>query len=175
DGGENSPRVFRTFADLYQYCYRVASVVGLTTIHIFGFTSEEALPLAEKCGIAFQLTNILRDVKEDAELGRAYLPAEDLERFGVTEEDLREGRCTERFGALMDFEIARAKQYYRESRPLLGLIQPGARASLWALIRIYSSLLDRIAEQSYDVLRRRISLGVTEKAWIVARAAMGWM
>ena len=72
-------------------------------------------------------------------------------------------------------EIARAQQYYREARPLLGLIQPGARASRWALIRIYSSLLDRIAEQSYDVLRRRISLGVTEKVWIVARAALGWM
>ncbi len=175
DGGGASLHAIRTFPELYQYCYRVASVVGLTTIHIFGFTSAEALPLAEKCGIAFQLTNILRDVKEDVDLGRAYLPAEDLARFGVTEDDLRQGRRTERFGALMDFEIARAQQYYREARPLLGLIQPRARASMWALIRIYSSLLDRIAEQSYDVLRRRISLGVTEKVWIVARAALGWM
>ena len=80
-----------TFEDLYQYCYRVASVVGLTTIHIFGFTSPEAIPLAEKCGIAFQLTNILRDVKEDAELGRVYLPGEDLQRFGVTVEELAQG------------------------------------------------------------------------------------
>ncbi len=166
-------RVIRTFAELYEYCYRVASVVGLTTIHIFGFTSPEALPLAEKCGIAFQLTNILRDVKEDAALGRAYLPAEDLERFGVTEEELRQGTRSERFGALMEFEIARAERYYRESAPLLTLVQPQARASLWALIKIYSSLLDRIAESHYDVLRRRISLGVTEKAWIVARAAAG--
>jgi phytoene synthase len=166
-------RVIQTFAELYEYCYRVASVVGLTTIHIFGFTSPEALPLAEKCGIAFQLTNILRDVKEDAELGRAYLPAEDLERFGVTEEELRQGTRSERFGALMEFEIARAERYYRESAPLLTLVQPQARASLWALIKIYSSLLDRIAESHYDVLRRRISLGVTEKVWIVARAAAG--
>jgi phytoene synthase len=165
--------VIRTFAELYEYCYRVASVVGLTTIHIFGFTTPEALPLAEKCGIAFQLTNILRDVKEDAELGRAYLPAEDLERFGVTEEELREGTRSERFGALMEFEIARAQRYYRESAPLLNLVQPQAKASLWALITIYSSLLDRIAESHYDVLRRRISLGVTEKVWIVARAAAG--
>jgi len=165
----------RTFDDLYRYCYRVASVVGLTIIHIFGFTSPEALPLAEKCGIAFQLTNILRDVREDSELGRSYLPGEDLERFGVTGDDLRAGTRSERFGALMEFEIARAQQYYRESRPLLGLVQPQTRASLWALITIYSSLLDRIAESHYDVLRRRISLGVTEKIWIVARAAAGWI
>jgi phytoene synthase len=179
EGVVRSPRVFATFEELYRYCYRVASVVGLTTIHIFGFTSEavkaEALPLAEKCGIAFQLTNILRDVKEDAELGRIYLPGEDLERFGVSADDLAEGRRTEKFGALMEFEIARARQYYRESRPLLGLVRPQARASLWALIAIYSTLLDRIAEAHYDVLRRRISLGVSEKVWIVARAAAGWM
>jgi 15-cis-phytoene synthase len=174
---EASPRRIGTFAELYQYCYRVASVVGLTTVHIFGFTSEaakaEALPLAEKCGIAFQLTNILRDVREDAELGRVYLPSEDLERFGVSAEDLSEGRRTDRFGSLMEFEIARTRRYYTESKPLLALIRPPARPSLWALIAIYSGLLDRIAESHYDVLRRRISLGVTEKLWIVARAAAG--
>lgn len=168
-------QVIQNFDELYRYCYKVASVVGLTTIHIFGFTSPEAIPLAEKCGIAFQLTNIIRDVKEDAELGRAYLPAEDLQRFGVTEEDLAQGHRSERFGALIDFEIARAQRYYDESRPLLALIQPTARPSLWALIKIYSSLLDRIAESHYDVLRRRVSLGVSEKLWIVARAAMGWI
>src|ERR1700681_2356538 len=90
-----TPRIIANFDELYQYCYRVASVVGLTTIHIFGFTSPSALPLAEKCGVAFQLTNILRDVKEDAELGRIYVPAEDLERFGVTRDDLAQGRRTE--------------------------------------------------------------------------------
>jgi phytoene synthase len=175
DIDDSGGRAIRTFAELYEYCYRVASVVGLTTVHIFGFTSPEALPLAEKCGIAFQLTNILRDVREDAELGRVYLPAEDLERFGVSGEELREGRCTDQFGALMEFEIGRARNYYRESRPLLGMIQPSARASLWALIAIYSGLLERIAESHYDVLRRRVSLGITEKMWIVARAAAGWM
>jgi phytoene synthase len=171
-----APRAIGTFQELYSYCYRVASVVGLTTIHIFGFTSDcarqEALPLAEKCGIAFQLTNILRDVKEDAELGRVYLPAEDLERFGVSTGDLEHGLRTERFGALMEFEIARARDYYRESHPLLGLIHPQSRASLWALIAIYSGLLERIDESHYDVLRRRISLGISEKMWIVARAAL---
>ncbi|HVW83340.1 MAG TPA: phytoene/squalene synthase family protein [Bryobacteraceae bacterium] len=164
------PRVIGTFDDLYQYCYRVASVVGLTTIHIFGFTSSDALPLAEKCGIAFQLTNILRDVREDAELGRVYLPAEDLDRFGVTAEDLKSGKRTAAFGELMEFEIGRARDYYEESKPLLALIDERARPSLWALIEIYSSLLDRIAEAHFDVLRRRISLSPAEKLWIVLRA-----
>jgi phytoene synthase len=168
------PRTIHTFDELYQYCYRVASVVGLTTIHVFGFTSPDALPLAEKCGIAFQLTNILRDVREDAALGRIYLPAEDLIRFGVTADDLKQGRRTEQFGQLMEFEAERARRYYRESAPLLKLIQPKTRRSLWALIAIYSRLLDRVAESKYDVLTRRISLSSMEKTWIVLRAALGW-
>ena len=160
-----------TFDDLYRYCYRVASVVGLTTIRIFGYTSPDAIPLAEKCGIAFQLTNILRDVKEDTGLGRTYIPAEDLERFGVTVADLKAGKRTENFGRLMDFEIARARAYYDESKPLLKMIQPKTRRSLWTLITIYSRLLDRIAESKYDVLTRRISLSTVEKALIVLRAS----
>jgi phytoene synthase len=168
------PRAIQTFDELYAYCYRVASVVGLTTIHIFGFTSPEALPLAEKCGIAFQLTNILRDVREDAGLGRVYLPAEDLERFGVAAEDLKSARKTERFGELMEFEIDRARRYYRESAPLMRMIGPKARPSLWALIAIYSGLLERIAQSHYDVLARRISLSTAEKMWIVLRASAGW-
>ncbi len=171
------PRTIATFDELYQYCYRVASVVGLTIVHIFGFQSPEskatALPLAEKCGIAFQLTNILRDVKEDADLGRIYLPAEDLERFGVSREDLKYGRRTEQFGRLMEFEMERARSYYRESAPLLNLIAAKSRPSLWALIAIYSKLLDRVAESHYDVLARRVSLSSAEKTWIVLRAASG--
>jgi 15-cis-phytoene synthase len=168
------PRIIATFDELYQYCYRVASVVGLTTVHIFGFTSPDALPLAEKCGIAFQLTNILRDVREDAGLGRVYLPAEDLVRFGVSVDDLRNARRTEQFGRLMEFETERARRYYRESAPLLDLIQAKSRPSLWALIAIYSRLLDHLAESHYDVLVRRISLSSLEKTWIVLRAALGF-
>lgn len=167
------PRVMRTFDELYRYCYHVASVVGLATIHIFGFMSPDALPLAEKCGVAFQLTNILRDIREDADLGRVYLPQEDLEHFGVTAEELKSAQKTERFGRLMDFEIERARRYYRESAPLLNLIEPETKRAMWALIAIYSSLLERIAQSEYDVLARRISLSVGEKAWIVARAATG--
>ncbi|HTA43080.1 MAG TPA: phytoene/squalene synthase family protein [Bryobacteraceae bacterium] len=172
-------RAIATFAELYQYCYQVASVVGLTTVHVFGFASpdsrEAALPLAEQCGIAFQLTNILRDVREDAELGRVYIPLEDLDGFGVRVDDLRERRRTEQFGRLMEFEADRARRYYRESAPLLNLIDPQSRPALWALISIYSRLLEHVAESHFDVLTRRISLSSAEKTWIVLRAAIGWI
>lgn len=167
-------RHIQTFDELYQYCYRVASVVGLTTIHIFGFTSSDALLLAEKCGIAFQLTNILRDVREDAALGRIYLPAEDMARFGVTAEDLKAARTTEKFGKLMGFETERAREYYEQAKPLMGMVQPDSHRSLWALIAIYSRLLDHISASPYDVLRRRIALSTAEKMWIVMRALVGW-
>jgi phytoene synthase len=167
------PRTFETFDQLYRYCYQVASVVGLTILHIFGFDTRTALPLAEKCGVAFQLTNILRDIREDAELGRIYLPAEDLRRFGVTPDDLRAGKRNEEFLRLMRFEAARARKYYDESAPLLDLIHPRSRASLWALIAIYSRLLERIEATNYDVFRRRVRLSLMEKGWIVARAMVG--
>ncbi|HEV3196324.1 MAG TPA: phytoene/squalene synthase family protein [Bryobacteraceae bacterium] len=164
------PHRFQTFEQLYRYCYQVASVVGLTVIHIFGFDTRSALPLAEKCGVAFQLTNILRDIREDAGNGRVYLPIEDLERFGVTEEDLRAGNRSEAFLQLMRFEAARAREYYSESTPLLDLIHPRSRPSLWALVSIYSGLLDRIERTNYDVFTRRVRLSSLEKSWIVVRA-----
>jgi phytoene synthase len=167
------PRVFETFDQLYRYCYQVASVVGLTTIHIFGFDTRSALPLAEKCGVAFQLTNILRDIREDAERGRIYLPAEDLRRFGVSADDLRAGRRNGPFERLMAFEAERARAYYNESRPLLDLIHPRSRKSLWALIAIYSRLLERIEESGFDVFRQRVRLPLWEKSWIVWRALVG--
>jgi phytoene synthase len=167
------PRRIQTFEELYRYCYQVASVVGLTTIHIFGFDTPSALPLAEKCGVAFQLTNILRDIREDAERGRVYLPAEDLRRFGVTEDDLCSGNRNEPVLRLMGFEAARARAYYDESRPLLDLIHPRSRPSLLALISIYSRLLERIVRKNYDVFTRRVRLSPIEKSWIVVRALVG--
>ena len=167
------PRRIETFDELYQYCYHVASVVGLTIIHIFGFDTRSALPLAEKCGVAFQLTNILRDIREDAERGRIYIPAEDLRRFGVSEEDLRAGRRDEPFLRLMRFEGARARAYYDESAPLLDLIHPRSKSSLQALIAIYSRLLDRIEGTNYDVFTRRVRLSLFEKSWIVVRSMVG--
>jgi 15-cis-phytoene synthase len=166
------PRRFENFDQLYRYCYLVASTAGLTTIHILGFDSPDALPLAEKCGIAFQLTNILRDIREDAARGRIYLPAEDLGRFHVTEDDIRGGVRTPEFIDLMDFEAGRARQYYKESRPLLGMVDRRSRASLAALISIYSRLLDRIEGSNYDVFSRRISLPAAEKSVIVIKALL---
>jgi phytoene synthase len=164
------PRRIRTFDELYDYCYHVASVVGLTIIHIFGFDdtdSPSALVLAEKCGVAFQLTNILRDVREDLEKGRVYLPAEDLDRFGVS---VRGFQPAANFAELMAFEAKRAREYYRESAPLIELIHPESRASLRALIGIYSRLLDRIVASNYDVLSRRIRVPAWEKVWILTRS-----
>lgn len=155
-----------TFDQLYRYCYQVASVVGLTVIHIFGFRGPEALPLAEKCGIAFQLTNILRDVREDAENGRVYLPAEDLARFGV---DAARLVRDDAFRHLMRFEAARARQFYNESQPLVEMVDRGSRASLRALIEIYSQLLHRIVASDFDVLSQRIALTTGEKVWILVR------
>jgi phytoene synthase len=154
------------FETLYQYCYRVASVVGLTIIHIFGFSDPKALLLAEKCGIAFQLTNILRDIDEDARNGRVYLPAEDLRRFGMDGTLKRDAGFLE----LMRFEAGRARRYYEESRPLIGMVEPGCRASLWALVEIYRRLLDRIEASGFDVFGRRIRLSTAEKIWILATA-----
>jgi 15-cis-phytoene synthase len=164
------PHRIESFDELYRYCYQVASVVGLTIIHIFGFDTRSTLPLAEKCGVAFQLTNILRDIREDAEKGRIYLPAEDLRRFGVSDSDLRAGNRNEAFLKLMQFEAARARSYYVESAPLLDLIHPRSRPSLWALISIYSRLLERIEARNYDVFASRVRLPLWEKSWIVVRA-----
>jgi phytoene synthase len=163
------PRRLRTFEELYDYCYHVASVVGLTIIHIFGFDAPEAVALAEKCGVAFQLTNILRDVREDAEKTRVYLPAEDFERFGVSPETFEP---RDRFLELLEFEAKRAREYYRQSAPLIGLVHKRSRASLRALIGIYSRLLDRIVASNYDVMARRIRVPTWEKLWVLVRSAV---
>ena len=167
------PREFQSFGDLYAYCYRVASVAGLAVIHILGFESPQALDLAEKCGVAFQLTNILRDVREDAERGRVYLPAEDLQRFGVSREEVLNGRESEAFRQLMRFEAVRAREYYLASAPLVELVERRNQASLWALIEIYRRLLHKIERSGFDVYRRRVRLTSAEKSWIVVKAATG--
>jgi phytoene synthase len=164
------PPRHRTFKDLYEYCYRVASVVGLTSIHVFGYESDEALPLAEKCGIAFQLTNILRDIPEDAGLGRVYFPEEELEKFGLTPADLLDARPGSRFREFMEYQWARANRYYQEAAPLLGMIRPKSRPALWAMVSIYKGILQQIRHAGYDVYARRPKLTAWEKSWIVARA-----
>jgi phytoene synthase len=163
------PRRIQTFDQLYDYCYHVASVVGLTVIHIFGFDSPEAPVLAEKCGIAFQLTNILRDVREDSEKNRIYLPAEDFTRFDISPETF-EPRA--KFRELMQFEVRRARDYYRQSAPLIAMIHKPSRPSLRALIGVYSRLLERIEASNYDVLNRRVRVPSWEKLWLLGSAVL---
>lgn len=166
-------RVHRAFADLYRYCYLVASVVGLVCIRIYGYEDPRAEQLAERCGVAFQLTNIIRDVKEDAAMGRVYLPEEDLSQFGFTIDDfLQDGgeRLEQsRLSPFLEFEAQRAREYYESAAELIPLIHEDSRPALWVIVTIYRRLLDRIAECNYDVLRRRVSLGAGEKFRILGR------
>lgn len=165
--------MYRTFDDLYRYCYQAASVVGMTTIHVLGFETDEAIPLAERCGVAFQLTNIIRDVSADAALGRVYLPSTELEAFGLDRSDLLNltiPYSDSRFQRLMDFQWKRAQRYYLDSAPLLPMVSSASRPALWALMSIYYGLLLRIRQTSYDVFQQRVSLPLWRKLWIVARA-----
>lgn len=165
-----SPRVYHTFEETYRYCYHVASVVGLVCIHVFGFRDPSAKQLAEWNGIAFQLTNILRDLREDAGMGRVYLPREDLERFGYSDADLRAGVDNEQFRALMRFEVDRARDYYERAAPLLDMIEPDSRPCLRAMRAIYGGILDGIVAQNYDVFRRRARVPTWKKLWIASGA-----
>jgi phytoene synthase len=169
-GMDLEPAPFGTFAELYRYCYRVASAVGLSCIHIWGFAGEEAKKYAEAAGIAFQLTNILRDLGEDAARGRVYLPGEDLERFGYGPEELRRGERNEAFRALMRFEAERARGYYEEAAPLAGLLPPPGRAVFLVMSRTYRALLEAIVRRDFDVFRGRVRVSRWRKLWFVAQA-----
>jgi 15-cis-phytoene synthase len=167
---------YRTFDELYQYCFRVASAVGLVCLHIYGFSGKEAEQYAEQCGIALQLTNIIRDVKEDASLGRIYLPLEDLDRFGYRPEELLTGVADERFTKLLAFEAERAEQYYRRGMRLLPLVARDSQPALWAILEIYHRLLHRIVGGGYRVFDGRVRLPAVVKAGIAGRAlAMRWL
>ncbi len=160
---------YATFADLYPYCYRVASAVGLACVRVWGAGGAEAEPFAEAAGIAFQLTNILRDVAEDSALGRVYLPLEDLARFGYGVEELFSGRSDERFRELMRFEADRAYFYYEAAAPLAGLLAPAGRAVFLMMLRTYRGLLDEIVRRDFDVFSGRVRLSALHKLWLAAR------
>lgn len=164
---------YESFDELYRYCYLVASVVGLVCIRIFGYHDPRAEKLAEETGIAFQLTNILRDVGEDAERGRIYLPLEDLRRFGVSVEQLAEVHdehgLTEPLRELLQWEARRAEEYYESGRRLLPLIDADSRPALWVLITIYHRLLLKIKGKGYNVFSARVSVPGYEKL-----AILGW-
>jgi 15-cis-phytoene synthase len=169
-----SVKTYSTFDLLSRYCYCVAGTVGLCCIHVFGFRDSKALELAPKLGAAFQLTNILRDVREDFSMGRIYLPQEDLRRFNCTERDLGSPAASRQFTELMRFEAERAWQFYDEGSQLLNLIDADSQAALWTLIRIYSGILRRIETIHYDVLAKpHPSLSTFQKAWIMVRAYAG--
>jgi|SRR5579883_18638 squalene synthase HpnC len=165
---------YASFDALQEYCYRVAGTVGLTCIHVFGYEDPHAIELAQRLGIAFQLTNILRDVGPDLALGRVYLPAEDLARFGCSVADLERGIVTAPVRGLLSFQADRAWRFYREGVRLIGKVEADSRGALWALARIYSTLLARIVERDFDVFSARVRLNGREKARILVRARMGW-
>jgi 15-cis-phytoene synthase len=160
---------YRKFDDLYLYCYRVASVVGLVCIRIFGYQDARAEALAERLGIAFQLTNIIRDVQEDAAMGRVYLPGEDLAKFGLLAIDLRSGGDTTRFRPLLEMEAERARKFYLAAEDLMPLIDEDSQPALWTLVAVYRALLEKIAAANYNVFGPKIRLTTFEKLSILGK------
>jgi len=169
-------QTYATFEDLYRYCYLVASVVGLVCIKIFGYTDARAEKLAEETGVAFQLTNILRDVREDVERDRVYLPMDLMDEFGETVAELRElasGRAmSERERAMLATLAIRAEKYYVAAGKLIPLLDRDSRAAMWVLVTIYHRLLARIAAKKMDVFRERVGVGTGEKLAILARGVV---
>lgn len=161
------PIAYRTFDQLYAYCYHVASVVGLVCLRVFGYRDPRAEQLAERCGIAFQLTNIIRDVKEDAAANRVYLPEEDFARFNLSPTLLataaQDSQSRAALRPLLEFEVQRAREFYKSGCELIPLVDEDSRAALWVLIEIYNRLLERIAELNYDVFTERVRLSTAEK------------
>jgi phytoene synthase len=160
---------YQTFEDLKLYCYRVASVVGLVCIHIFGYRDPAAEPLAEQCGLAFQLTNIIRDVKEDAAMRRVYLPEEDLAKFNLSLADILSTPDPARLRPLLELQAARAREGYAAGDQLIPYISEDSQPALFVLVNIYRKLLEKIAERQYDVFSGKISLTVSEKLRILGK------
>jgi squalene synthase HpnC/squalene synthase HpnD len=163
---------YSTFDRLREYCYRVAGTVGLTCTHVFGFRDARALDLAEKLGLAFQLTNIIRDVHDDYAMGRVYLPDEDLAQYNVKPEDFARSEATLGVRELLRFEAERAWRCYEEGAALLNLIEPESRSALWLLVHTYSALLARIEELDFAVFAERVRLSKAEKLVFIAKARL---
>jgi 15-cis-phytoene synthase len=161
--------IYRTFEELYQYCYHVASVVGLVCIKIFGYQNPQAEKLAERCGIAFQLTNILRDVKEDAAMGRIYLAGEDLKQYGLSPNDLLTGTDLQRIQPLLRLYSERARDFYKSGRELIKYIDDDSQPALWTLVEIYSRLLEKIVKLDYNVFGEKVRLTTTDKLKVLSK------
>jgi phytoene synthase len=178
DYGEFDPSAplvarYQSFKELRQYCYGVASVVGLVCIKIFGYRDAAAEPLAERCGLAFQLTNIIRDVKEDVSTGRVYFPQEDLAEFGLSASDLFGSQVNmDRVRPLLAMEADRARDSYQAGDQLIPLVNEDSQPALWVLITIYRRLLDKIASKNYDVFSERVRLTVPEKLSVLGKGML---
>ena len=160
---------YENFEQLRRYCYQVASVVGLICLQIFGYKDASAKAYAVDLGLAMQLTNIARDVQEDLESGRIYLPQDEMARFGYTEEDLRAGIVNQPFINLMEFQAQRAREYFRSGFQLLPYLSPRSRACPAVMGQLYSKVLERIESAGYDVLHNRIGLSKAEKLRVTAQ------
>jgi len=160
---------YRSFKDLYLYCYHVASVVGLVCIKIFGYRDPAAERLAERCGVAFQLTNIIRDVKEDAAMGRVYIPLEDLYKHELVPGDLMGIPDSARMRALLAMEAERAREFYQSGHDLIPLVSEDSQPALWVLVTIYQRLLEKISLRRYEVFAERVSLTRREKFVILGK------
>lgn len=164
------PVSYQTFDVLADYCYQVAGVVGLCCIHIWGFHDERAFDAGIECGLAFQMTNILRDLAEDADLGRVYLPLDDLERFQYSQSDIQAQVYDERFKDLMQFEVQRTREFYKNSERLIDYISPAGQGILKAMYRIYGGILNEIERVDYDVYSSRAGLPRWRKLLIAGEA-----
>ena len=160
---------FRTFEELRGYCYKVASVVGLICIEVFGYDDPKARDYAVDLGLGMQLTNILRDIKEDSERGRIYIPLDEMASFGYSEQNLVNGVVNDSFRELMTFQAARARGYFASGRRLLPLLPRESRACPGVLHGVYSAILDRIEACGFNVFERRIGLSTREKLFLTAR------
>ena len=164
-------RLFETFGDLAEYCHRVSTAVGMACIHIWGFNDHRAFEPARCCGLAFQMTNILRDLAEDAAAGRVYLPTEELRRFDYSADDLVAGVADERFGELMQFQLDRVELLYRDAVGLFDHLKPGGQPIFGMMTAVYHRLFTRIRSDPTAVLRRRVRLSRIDKLTIATR----WM
>ena len=164
---------FDSFEELKDYCYRVASVVGLICIEVFGYDDQSAKEYAVDLGLAMQLTNILRDLKEDSGRDRIYIPLDELARFGYSEDELKRGVINDSFRGLIAFQVERARAYYASSSRLFSLVSAESRACPRVLHAAYRAILDRIESSGYDVFSRRIGLSAAEKLMIAGKLWVG--
>ncbi len=160
---------YETFDDLIEYCKRVASAVGLVCIEVCGYEDDSAVDHAIDLGIAMQLTNVVRDVAEDARNGRIYLPLEELERFGYSEQDLLAGVVNDNFRSLIKFQVDRARQYFERGNNLFPLLDRRSRACPQAMAEVYMGILDKIENADYDVMSARVSLSKREKLMLAGK------